>query len=196
MKRLLAAAALLFPIAIVVGCSNREKVDPYADEVREREAFAKRLLSEADAGRAFGVSSRSDVQFEEGFGILSYEGDKEDGHPSFTNHAFRWMGQNAHVRLKSHGARPMKLVLVGWVHKKVVGTEPTIHLYLDGVYVGSSKKIDPGGHYWLETIVPEWAIRREWLDLVVRTTAVGYHWGDPPELKVLNVYRFEWTEAN
>jgi len=187
---------MLLPLAAVAGCSKGEKVDPYADEVREREAFAKKLLVGADAGRALSVASRSDVQFEEGFGVLSFETDKEDGHPSFTNHAFRWMGQNAHVRLKSHGQRPMKLVLVGWVHKKVVETQPTIHLYLDGVHVGSSASISPEGHYWIETIVPEWAIRREWLDLIVRTNAVAYHWADPPELKVLNIYRFEWTEAN
>ncbi len=196
MRRFFVVAAALLPVLAIIGCSSRNKVDPYADEVREREVFAKKLLLEADAGRALGVSSRSDVQFEEGFGMLSYEVDSEDGHPSFTNHAFRWMGQNAHVRLKSHGQRPMKLVLVGWVHKKVVGTEPTINLYLDGVYIGSSHSISPEGHYWIETIVPEWAIQREWLDLVVRTTAVGYHWSDPPELKVVNIYRFEWTEAN
>ncbi|MBX3225240.1 MAG: hypothetical protein KF795_32345, partial [Labilithrix sp.] len=195
-KRAVAAALVtLVTLVTLVGCS-RSQTDPYADEVREREAFAKKLLVEADAGRALGVSSTSEIQFEEGFGILSYETDPKDGHPSFSNHAFRWMGQNAHVRLKTHGGRPMKLQVVGWAHLKVIGTQPVINIYIDGLYVGSTPPIGGEGHYWIEQVIPEWALRRPWVDLVLRTTAVGYHWGDPPELKVLNVYRFGWTEAN
>ena len=76
------------------------------------------MLFEADAGRALGVASTSEVQFDEGFGILSYENDS-DSHPSMTNHAFRWMGQNAHIRLKTHGSRPMKFLMVGWAHHVV-----------------------------------------------------------------------------
>ena len=188
------AVAALLGLALL-GCS-RSGPDPYADEVREREAFAKKLLIEADAGRSLGVSSTSEIQFEEGFGILSFEQDPKDGHPGFRNHAFRWMGQNAHVRLKSHGARPMKLTVLGWMHHKIVGTSPVMNLFIDGIYVGGSPPIADHGHYHIETIVPEWAIRRPWIDLVIRTPAVGYHWGAPPELKVLNVYKFEWTEAN
>lgn len=192
MKRL-TVVALPF-VAMALGCSRG--VDPYGEEVTEREAFAKRTLIEADAGRALGVSSTSEIQFEEGFSILSYEPDAKDGHASFRNHAFRWMGQSAHVRLKSHGPRPMKLLVVGWMHHKVIGTRPVIHAFVDGVYIKSTEPIRSDGHYWLEARVPEWAIRRPWVDLTIRTTAVGYHWGDPPDLKVLNVYRFEWSEAD
>jgi hypothetical protein len=189
MKRLLAVTAWG---VMALGCSRNEEL--YADEIREREAFAKRLLDEADAGRALNVSSTSEIQFEEGFSILSYELDPNDGHASFRNHAFRWMGQNAHVRLKSHGPRPMKLFIQGWMHHKVVGTQPVIKLFIDGVYIKTSDPIPPHGHYKIEAHVPEWAIRRPWVDLTIRTTAIGFHWGDPPELKVLNVYKFSWTE--
>jgi hypothetical protein len=192
---LVALAAAPLALAVGLGCS-RSNVDPHADEVREREAFAKQKVLEVDAGRALGVSSSSEIQFDEGFGILSYETDPGDGHPSFWNHAFRWMGQNAHVRLKTRGSKPMKLLMVGWVHRKVVGTQPVLDIFVDGAYLGSSDPIGGEGHYWLEKTIPAWALRRPWVDLVVRVTAVGFHWSDPPDLKVINVYRFGWTEAD
>ncbi len=195
MRRLALVLAPLVAILAILGCS-RNKPDPYAEEAKARDAFTKRLLMEADAGRALGVSSTSEIQFEEGFGILSYEMDAKDGNASFTNHAFRWMGQNAHVRLKTHGSKPMRLQVVGWAHLKVIGSQPVIHVYIDGLYLGSTEPIGGEGHYWIEWTIPEWALRRPWVDLVLRTTAVGFHWADPPDLKVLNVYRFGWTEAD
>ncbi|MCA9587290.1 MAG: hypothetical protein KC657_18310 [Myxococcales bacterium] len=182
-------------LALSAAACGRSGADPYAEEVKQREALAKRLMNEADAGRALLVTSTSEVQFGEGFGKLSFELDP-DQHPSFTNHAFRWMGQNAHVRLKSHGAVPMKIRIDGWVHLKVIGTQPVIQLFVDGVYIAQTDPVGGGGHFRIDARVPEWAIRRPWVDLVIHTNAVGFHWGDPPELNVINIYRFEWGEAN
>ena len=95
----------------VTACSRGDGADPYAAESAQREAFVRSALDAGGASRALGVASTYDIQFEEGFSILSYELDSKDGHASFTNHAFRWMGQHAHVRLKSHGARPMRLTV-------------------------------------------------------------------------------------
>ncbi|MBX3204667.1 MAG: hypothetical protein KF764_06330 [Labilithrix sp.] len=192
----LAVLLLMSAAAFTTGCSRRDTADPYAGESARRDEFTRSALDAGGASRALGVSSSSEIRFEEGFGILSYELDAKDGHPSFANHAFRWMGQNAHVRLKTHGRRPMKLQVVGWAHLKVIGSQPVINVYIDGLYMGSTPPIGGEGHYWIEQVIPEWALRRPWVDLVLRTTAVGYHWSDPPELKVLNVYRFGWTEAN
>lgn len=185
--------ALVLVLALA-GCS-RAKEDPYVEEVRAREAFAKKALFEADAGRAWGMSSSTEVQFDEGFGILSFERDPGDGHESISNHAFRWMGQTAHARLKTHGSHPMRLRMRGWVHHKVVATRPVMSFYVDGVYIGSTDPIGDDGHYHVDLFVPDWALRRPWVDLVVRTNAVGFHWGDVPELRTINVYEFEWAEA-
>ncbi len=186
--------ALMGIAALALGCS-RTQDDPYADEVHAREAFVKKSLDEADAGRALSVASTPEIQFEEGFGVLSFEKDPDDGHESITNHAFRWMGQVAHVRLKTKGARPMHLTMQGWAHHKVIATRPVVTVFIDGVYVASTPAIGEDGHYMIDQVIPEWALRRPWVDLVVRTNAVGFHWGDVPELRVLNVYRFTWTEA-
>jgi hypothetical protein len=187
------ALAPLLVAALALGCS-RSKPDPYAEETRAREAFVKKALLEADASRAYGMSSNGEVQFEEGFGVLSYELDSKDGHASITNHAFRWMGQTAHARLKTHGKAPMRLRMGGWVHEKVVQTRPVLSFYVDGAYLGSTEPVGGDGHYHVDLQVPGWALRRPWVDLVVRTNAVGFHWADVPELRVLNVYTFEWSE--
>ena len=97
---LLASAAVL-----LTACSRRDGADPYAAEAAEREAFVRSALDAGGASRALGVASTWDIQFEEGFSILSFELDSKDGHASFTNHAFRWMGQHAHVRLQDAQAR-------------------------------------------------------------------------------------------
>jgi hypothetical protein len=174
------------------GCSRGDRPDPFADEVAMREAYAKKTLFEADAGRAWNVSSTSEYQFEEGFTLILYEQGKDALGPTFREHAFRWIGQTAHVRLKTHGKRNMKLSLRGWANEEAIRAKPVMNAFVDGVYVGTSGVIEEG-HYVIETIVPAWALKRPWVDLVIRTNAVGFHWGDIPELKVLNVYHFSWT---
>lgn len=185
--------------ALSSGCSRSDKLAPYASEIAEREAFAKNVLVDAGASRALGVSSTAEIQFDEGFGILSFDppGDLlPDGGiaPHLFNHAFRWMGQNATARLKTRGGKAMKLLVAGWAHHGVIQAKPVISAYIDGHYIDSVGPIE-AGHYWLETVVPPSVMRREWVDLTLRTNAVGFHWSDVPELNVLNVYRFEWTEA-
>jgi hypothetical protein len=190
MRRALLVCLLASLPTAALGCARTDVADSLKEEVSRREAYAKDTMTDAGAARAVGVSSTSEIQFDDGFGILSYDPPDE-----FRNHAFRWMGQNAHVRLKSHGAHRMKLLVVGWVHHKVIRTKPVINLFIDGQWVATSNVIQEG-HYWIEVVVPPSLIHRPWVDLTIRTNAVGFHWGDPPELKVALVYRFGWTEAD
>jgi hypothetical protein len=192
MRPLLLVGFLLSANAIA--CSKSGE-DPYAAETAQREAFAKARLEEVDAGRAWGVSSTSEIQFDEGFGMLSYDPPDQTKSPSFYNHAFRWMGQNAHIRLKAHGTHPMKVVVAGWLHENVTRTRPVINVFVDGYYAGSSGLVEKAGHYWIDLTIPSWMFRRPWVDLTLRTNAVGFHWGDPPQLNVALVYKFSWTEA-
>jgi len=199
MKSLL--VGLLCMALASAGCSRDEtKPNPYAAEIKAREEFAKAKLNEVDAGRAWTVSSTSEVTFEEGFGIVMYDPPDQTKNPSFYNHAFRWMGQNGHVRLKTHKDRDMKILIAGWIHENVIRTKPMIELFIDGYYVHRLKPEDDkpieNGHYWIEEKIPSWMLKREWVDLIVKITSVGFHWGDPPELNVALVYRFEWKDAD
>ena len=153
-----------------------------------RQAFVESKLREADAGRALNVASSTRVQFGEGFSPLSF-----DPSDDFHNHAFRWMGQNAHVRLKTTGG-PMRLVMRGWVHEKIVQSKVVLTFFVDGAFVAATGPVEDE-HFSVETVVPPEQLRRPWVDLTVRTSAVAFHWADPPELKVIVVYGFEWSEA-
>lgn len=187
-------ATLTLALFCMLGCS-KGNADPHAAERVEREAFAKRMLEETDAGRAWRISSTHEVQFEEGFSPILYDPGKASGAGAIRDHAFRWMGQSAHVRLKTNGERPMRLHIVGWVNEDVIKAKPVMNLYVDGFLVEAGKPIEQG-HFRIDIVVPAWALRRPWVNLVIRTNAVGYHWSDPPELSVANVSRFEWTEVN
>src|SRR5687767_13718574 len=134
---------------------------PYDDsaDVKEREAFARKTALAADAGRMWGVSSTSEVQFEQDFSPISY-----DPPDDFRAHAFRWMGQNAHVRLKTRGNKPMRILLKGWVNESALRTHPIFNLYIDGQPLEQAypKKVEAiKDHYWIEAKVPEWMLRRE-----------------------------------
>ncbi len=191
MKTLAKITATALALATCLGCSRGDPgapVDPYADETARREAFIKHSMLEADAGRALGMSSTAEIQYEEGLSLLSY-----DPPDDFHAHAFRWMGQRAHIRLKTRGRRTMKIVMGGWIHEKVIRTHPVMSLYIDNELMKTSKPIDRE-HFEIEAIIPDWSMRRPWVDLQIRTSAVGFHWGDPPELRVIVLYKFEWSE--
>jgi hypothetical protein len=181
----LAAGAL--PGAVACSTSSDPRVE---QEIADRRAYAERTLLEQDAGRLLGVSSSADVMFEEGFSNVVFLPPDD-----FRNHASRWIGQHAHVRLRRHPGRTMRLHIQGWLNKWVLRTNPQIALYLDGVLLRSTGPIE-GEHYWIEVDVPPETVHREWSDLIIRLNTVGIHWSEPPALTVADVYKFTWTEVS
>ncbi len=191
--RLHIPSLLASTVALGLGLSACTK--PYDDsaDVKAREAFAKKAVFEEDAGRMWNVASTSEVQFEQDFSIIMY-----DPPDDFRAHAVRWMGQNAHVRLKTHGPKKMKLVIKGWVNEKVLRTHPVITLYIDGQYLPyyyPAKVEAIKDHYWIEAEVPARMLQREWVDLNIRLNSIGWHWSEPPNLQVAVLYGFSWEEA-
>lgn len=175
--------------AAVVGCGKKRVSDEVAAEAQRREQSRMQFLRAEDAGRAAGVSSRPDVFFEDGFSKLFY-----DPPDDYRNHAFRWMGWNAHVRLKRHGDKRMKLRVLGWANNKVLHSWPTLAGYVNGVPVGEAPPMEKA-HYWLEAdIDPAMFNGEEWADLNLLFSTVAYHWSEPPNLMVGLVYRFDWEE--
>lgn len=182
--------ALLLTVPLVLVACGKPKSDPKLEqEIRERDDFARAVVVDAGASRALKVASRTDALFEEGFSAISYD-PPDDWH----NHAFRWMGQNGHVRLKMHGDRTMKIKLGGWVNEKVIRAKPVISAYIDGQFIGTTGAVE-SGHFFLEADVPSALARgKDWVDLNITSNAVAYHWGDPPDLKVIVFYNLEWYE--
>jgi hypothetical protein len=183
-----ASVATCVVAALLAGCEKRESAE-VTREVAQRDRLARELLFDAGAGRAWAMSSRSDVLFEDGFSGLLFAPPH-----NYLNHAFRWMSATNHVRLKSHGARPMRLFMHGWADPYALKTRPEIAVYIDGRLI-ASMRVPEDGLWGIETIVPPELLREKWVDMKVTLSAVAFHWADAPYLQVAMMNGLEWTEV-
>jgi hypothetical protein len=182
--------AVLGLCASALATSCRDKpVDPAVTaEIAARGEFAKRLLLEEDAGTLLGISSSPDIMFEEGFSQILYDPQRQ-----WRAHPFRWIGQNAHVRLRPHPGKAMRLHIQGWASANELRTKPQVALYIDGERLKLDEPVEHE-HFWIDVDVPPQMLRREWVDLNIRLNTVAWHWDDPPMLAVANIYNFTWTD--
>jgi hypothetical protein len=186
--------ALVSALALLVmgtaACSTNEPRSDVQAENAARENHGRAVAIDAGAARALGVASRSDVIFDEGFGNVQY-----DPPDDYRNHAFRWMGQRGHIRLKSHGDRAMKLKVAGWLHEKVIRSKPVVTMFIDGSRIYDTGAVEENGLWGAELVVGAGALRgSRWVDLVMTVSAVAYHWSDAPALMVVVVSNVEWSE--
>ena len=193
------------PFALVLlslaACSSRRA--PTEEQVR-RDAFVESLIAREHTGAAHGVSSRPDVRFEWGFSVIEYDATtpgepkkpSDDDPPKLIrSRAYRWMGQHAVIRVKSHGDKPMHLKLTGWVSPHLLRTMPTVTLYVDGQYLAYTVPVSWGG-YGIEVVVPrEMLAGADWVTLDLQLSSIGWHWAEPPGLQVALVDDVEWSEA-
>jgi hypothetical protein len=194
-------AALLL-IALAACDARRGTVDPaVADEIARREAFADALL--ADAGANAGkIRSSEEVRFEDGFSPIQLE-----PYEKFDGHAYRWIGKRAHLRLRTK-QEPMELRVVGWVNLQVVHTRPNVKVYIEGMYRwrgGWPREdrprpvvVDDKGFFVAEIpFLPGWAPPdKTWIDATIEVSSVGFHWLEPPELRVAHVFELEWKKKD
>lgn len=186
------ASTLLAALALVAATTACERATPPAveHENARREAYAHTIAQDAGCAGNFNVASTNDIHYVEGFSVLLH-----DPPDDFHAPAFRWMGQNGRVRLKSHGNRPMHLSIVGWAHEKVLMTRPVVSLYVDGNFIHSTGQVPEGGHWRFDVDVPAPLLaNRPWVELRIAVNAVAFHWADPPELRVIVVNELHWTE--
>jgi hypothetical protein len=189
MRRFLSALVIL-AVAPIAACA-KERPPAVREEAARREALAHALAVDAGAASSWGVSSRSEVLFQEGFSIIEH-----DPPGSFRNPGFRWMGPRGRVRVKSHGDRPMRLRLHGWAHEKEIKARPVISVYVDGRLVADTGAVPEDGLWGIDTVVPAELLRdRAWVDVSIRASAVAYHWAEPPDLRVIVLGGFFWEEA-
>ncbi len=189
MKSALLGGAVLAAASLVWGCSSGRRKAEVKAETLAREAYAHAVAVDAGAGRMLPVASRTDVLFEEGFSNLSYDPPQD-----FRNSGFRWMGQRGHIRVRSHGDRPMRLKTFGWLHEKVIRAKGVVTIYVDGIRIADTGAVEK--ETWvLETVIPTDLLRgKEWLDVIITASAVSFHWAEPPALAVVALNSFEWTE--
>lgn len=181
MTRAAHVAVVVFACS-AIGCSREHK-----GEVARREAFAYAHAVDAGAARLWGVSSNSQVHFEEGFSLPMF-----DPEGDFRNHAFRYVGQRARARVRAHDG-PMRLVIHGWINEKVIRSKPVVSLYLRGTQVGSSGVVE-SGTFSVGGVVPPFVTEgEEWVDVDLVVSTVAFYWAEPPELRVALVTNLEWS---
>lgn len=186
MKRTLLLMACVVPAA----CSSKPSPE-VAAEIATRELVARGIAADAGSLSAWNVSSTNEILYDSGFSVLLH-----DPEGNFRAPAFRWMGQNAHVRLHTHGGKPMKLQLVGWVHEKVTMTRPVISAYIDGQLVLTTDNVPDHGHFNKSETIPAALVSGDrWVDLRITVNAVAFHWADAPDLRVIVLNELHWTEA-
>jgi hypothetical protein len=190
LRALLTCCAVVGSAFLIASCSKAQPDEHVLAEIHARQDYAKRMLLTEDAGRTLSVASSPDIMFEEGFSMISTNPPE-----NFRAHAVRWMGQNAHVRLRAHPGRRMKLHFGGWVNESVIKAHPFMTVYLDGERIGTVGPIQLD-HYWFDVVLPPEKLHREWVDLNIRTNAIAFHWGDPPTLTVVQIYNFKWEPTD
>lgn len=182
--------ALALAVTVCAGCSKDRSAEVAAETAR-REEFRVALLRDAGANGALEMSSSSEVLFQDGFWVMQYDPPED-----MKGIAFRWIGQNARARLRTHGDKPMDLELAGWIHTKVLMTRPVVSAYVDGQLVGDSGVVPPEGGYGIKArVTPDMLRGKTWVDLVLTVSSVSWHWSDPPDVRVAHVSHFVWTEA-
>lgn len=158
-----------------------------ADEERTaREAFLKALAEREGTQEAYGLTSREDVRFEEGFSPLEF-----DPPGDVRKHAFRWVGQKAHVRLKSHGDKPSHLLIGGWSDQKNLMTHATLRVTINGHILASNVAATDGGIGADLTVDPSTLEGREWSDLYIEVTTLYYDW-EPKNYRAILISKLTW----
>jgi hypothetical protein len=192
MKALFALCMGLSALSSLVGCAKGPSEAETNEEISRREKYVKSLLV-VDGGPAPAtrVGSTTEVHFEEGFTGVQF-----DPPDDARSHAFRWMGQRGHVRVRTRGRQPMHLRVAGWLHEKVLHQRGTVAAYLNGQITGPAFPTDEKGIFVIdETLDPALFHDEEWVDLHIMPSSVVFHWADPPDLKVVVIFDFQWEPA-
>jgi hypothetical protein len=188
-KSLLARLWIVVGVAASVaatGCGSRHV--PTDEEVR-RDAFVRDLMHREGMDAIYGVSSRADVRFEQGFSGIVF-----DPPSDYRGKPFRWIGQRGVVRVASHGDKTMNLGAYGWVDPKVLLTRPVVSMSIDGQFV-SQAVVDEKGLFWVGSAIPAPIVAKaDWLTVDINLSSIAFHWADTQDLHVANILFFRWEE--
>jgi hypothetical protein len=191
---------------VLIGC--RPPPDTH-EEVRRRDEFAQAIARDAGA-RGVELANAPDVRYESGFSDILYDEElKEKCWPSlpelecarrwqfagYRKTPFRWLGQHALLRLRSHGDKPMHFVVHGWVDQEALHTTPYISGYVDGRVLTTSDIVPKDGSFTIDAMVPaDQLAGREWVGVTLDLSSIGWHWVDVRDLRIAVVDKVEWTE--
>jgi hypothetical protein len=157
------------------------------EEIGRRDEVGRAAALDAGAV-GYHLAGSPDVRFDWGFSDIQY-----DPPGSFKNHPFRWFTRGS-LRLRSHGAKPMHLVLFGWVDQKTTRTKPVVSVFVKGTFFTSALP-DKDGVFLVDTVIaPATLAGEDWVSLTLELSSVGFHYMDLPDLRVAVLNALTWAE--
>jgi hypothetical protein len=173
-------------VALVIAAAGCGRSSPITDEMRVRERFVHELAEREDLLGAWSLTSRSDLQFEDGLALIEFldpdvpfTGWDEAAHRCETTpaKAVRWMGARSHLRIRGDRDGDRRLEIRGRADIKTLQTRPIVSASIDGrdVY---SEVVDTDGYFVIAATVPA-AWVTDWADVYITLSSVNEPWKEP-----------------
>jgi hypothetical protein len=182
-----------------------------SDELRRRDEFARAVAEDAGA-RGVALANAPDLRYESGFSDVLYDEDATERcwparsdmqcarrwmFQGYRKAPFRWLGAHAFLRLRTHGTRPMRFSVHGYVDQTALHTTPYLSAYVDGTTLATVDIAPEDGSFSLQAVVdPSQLAGHEWIGVTIDLSTVAWHWLDVRDLRVAIVDHVEWAEAD
>jgi len=196
-------AALVGLAGLAAGCGRQA---PITDETRAREGYARDLAEREGLLDAWALTSRSDLQFDDGFAGVelvdplargAWWDDAVRACASGRAQPVRWMGARGHLRVRGTGDH--RLRLRGWADVSALQTRPTISASFDGAELHAAV-VDDHGYFQIDATIPGgWLAGADWSDIYLVSSSVDNPFRDPAgklsttRLTVLRLEGATWT---
>lgn len=177
-------AGVILSVALLAGC--KKEPDPDA-ELRAR--YVKTLVDRADAGARFSLYDSDEVVFDDGWYNPGWYVPPSAKEGTFA----RPMREHALVRLRSHGRRPMRLVLDGIPQIEHVKGPIWLTVTVEGQHIGFFPVHGPL-RAELE-VPPEVLPESGWVDVALRASYVTFPPGDGRPISY-RLFSLAWEPAN
>jgi hypothetical protein len=183
-------------VALGAGCGRSAELN---DEMRDRDAYVRRLAEGEGLLAAWSLMSRSTIVFDDGFAPIEMIDPEATSTawnrtPSATSSGLaqpiRWMGPRAHLRVRSDRGATMQLELRGRVDVTQLYTHPLVAASFEGDEFSSAIP-DDDGYFTISAELPANRLA-DWADIYVSVSSVHEPWRDLTTLKVIRLEHASW----
>jgi len=176
-------------VCVALACACKAPPDTH-EEVQRRDAFARAVAFDAGA-RGIALANAPDLRYESGFSDVLYDEEMlEKCWPSqsdlqcarrwmfagYRKTPFRWLGAHAFLRVRTHGTKPMRFVVHGFVDQAALHTTPYLSAYVDGSVLATVDVQPSDGSFLLDGVVgADRLAGREWVGVTLDLSTVAWH---------------------
>lgn len=193
-----AAALVALAAAALAACGSQAPVN---EETEARERFIRELTVREGVPELWGLMSRADLVFEDGWSpalmidptLSPRWTDAVPASRTVRKIPARWLGLNAHLRLRARTPSAMRLRIWGAINLEALFTRPRVTVTFDGREL-SSKVVGDDGALAIDATIPaSWL--DGWSDVYITLSSVGEPWRDAGGLRIARVEGVTWEPA-